>query len=244
MTGSVQKTPNRTRMTDWLMVLATAVIAGTGILGWRILSSQLEEMQAGSEYTRTLAEAAKTQAASTASIARATEKNAEATIQVAKNAERSLKATQEALRLEQRAWVTVAGADFPKLLEAGRFLRIRVTFENTGRTPAKNVTAETTIASVREGGKLTFRGEGGLDSLSHGLIPPNAKFFSDILSKDQLDNVTINLINANKLEIYVYGIAKYEDIFRIKHWTKYCYKLLPGDTIGGICTEHNEMDEN
>lgn len=55
-------------------------------------------------------------------------------------AERSLNASIESYRLDQRAWMGIGKLEaVPLVPEAGKPLRIEVTFRNTGKTPAKNI---------------------------------------------------------------------------------------------------------
>ena len=52
--------------------------------------------------------------------------------------QRSIQQAQEAMHLEQRAWVFVTETRASKL-QVGQPLNITIGFKNTGRTPARNV---------------------------------------------------------------------------------------------------------
>lgn len=243
MTVSGKKPSDRTRLREWLMVCFTAVIAGSGIAGWLILSSQLEEMRASSADTKTLAQAAKIQAESAKHIAKATDNNAKATLLIAENAKRSLNATQKALRLEQRAWVVTIGTDFSDLKEGSK-IKGTTNFINTGRTPAKYVNIISRLEFVVKGKKPNYTKKYHDTNAAQGILPPNSTYASNVYSSFILDNTIVNFIRNGDVIVYMHGIVKYKDIFNVDHWGKYCSKLLPNEKGFAVCEENNEMDEN
>ncbi len=149
----------------------------------------------------------------------------------------ALDATIESFHLEQRAWVAVNFVDMPLMLD--KPLLAKVTFINTGRTPAVRVTQ--VVGFDAEFKRI------------HELAEPNPKWFrqaSIILpglpatapaeprTKNPIDVLTqagIDAINKGQVFIYVWGEIKYFDVFGAPHFTKFCGEYSPKAGLFGVC---------
>jgi hypothetical protein len=149
-----------------LQVIFTAFLLAAAIIGACIYGAQLIEMQK--------ATVAATKAA------KATE---DAVIMARDNA-----------RLDQRAWVTVAGiTGFP---EVGKPLRITIYFANTGKTPAKKVKITPLIGPYKGDIVPDFPAEvtkiASGDIVGQGSVPSTV-----LLAPNAQSHATINLSKTN-----------------------------------------------
>ena len=153
------------------------------------------------------------------------------------------------MRLEQRAWVSVAQVS--GLPEPNKQFVVQTTAVNSGRTFAKQFKMITIVQARAAGTEPSFDSEEGraYDSLS--LMPPNGVYTTKntvtgdgsvpfIPNPTQAD---IDRIKAGQAEIFVFGKLDYDDIFRRHHWVIFCSKLN-SDLAWVSCKEHNDADNN
>jgi hypothetical protein len=50
----------------------------------------------------------------------------------------------------------------------------------------------------------------------------------------------LDQINSGAYRVYVHGRIDYDDVFRQKHWTTFCFHLTDG--AWASCREHNDAD--
>jgi len=118
------------------------------------------------------------------------------------SASKSINVTQQAIRLDQRAWVAVEKITVNSpTLEANKEFEVELTHKNTGKTPAKNVILITRWDSVFKGMKLNYATEATERSnltangrtMSRALIAPNAEYFQHVKPfQDFLDAISAN----------------------------------------------------
>jgi len=229
-----------TSSTDWLIVLLTAVIAGTSYLQWR-------EIRAGSTDTHTLAQAADAQAKKMGNMSDAAEKirkAAEGMVtqeqRIADNAQKALdvsnKQSKAALdesialsRLDQRAWVTVKTATLTKAPTIGEPVLVTLEIINSGKTPALNATIGGSVISRSIISEKDFQDATIYKPVSVMVIGPSTvvTIFLDtsdaVRQQEQIDAL------GKKNTIYASGFLQYDDIFGKQHRTKFRFKLLPED---------------
>ncbi len=164
-------------------------------------------------------------------------------------ADKSLKATIDEFRLDQRAWVSVSNVN--ATAEIGKPLQIILGFTNTGRTPAKDMRVLAVLDPISKGQKVKFAY--GKDSYSWtGILQPNAAdhvtlFGTRSKTTGEVTPLTSDLsqqIAHGDVAIYADGIVNYQDICGANHWISFCYFLNIKTSGVGVCSEHNDIDEN
>jgi hypothetical protein len=147
---------------------------------------------------------------------------------------------EEAMRLQQRAWVFVteirAGG-----LQAGKPLDITLGFKNTGRTPARNVQIATQIDSLPRGREPEPR----LDkAYSRGIIPPEGTVFANIGNGNgngsSLTQQDLQAIQSGDLVVWAYGTLTYDDVFEVRQATMFCYRLQPDGHTFAVAEIYND----
>ena len=146
---------------------------------------------------------------------------------VAHSSVQSIQVAQQAMHLEQRAWLFVTETRASQL-QVGQPLSITVGFKNTGRTPAKNVQIAAHLEPLPRGQAPEPKLE---KTQSRGVIPPNGTVFSTISTgRKHAEGVTeqgLKAITCGELVIWIYGTVTYEDIFQNRQATMFCYMLHP-----------------
>ncbi len=158
---------------------------------------------------------------------------------------RQERALVENTRISQRAWITVKAAGFIDLTVAKK-PSVTVLFENTGKSPAIDVTihANMTVPSpipLQRGPmpliETTFRP-------SVGLVGPGANFAKTLPLDHILTAEEIESLKNNKQFLYTFGQIDYRDIFRIERHTQYCFEPDSPNIIGPprVCGQWNTAD--
>lgn len=216
----------RARPTDWIIMVATVVIAGVGIFQLCTMSGQLAEMKKASD------------------IGENTIKLAEGNLKLT---EGNIKATQEQFTINQRAVVSVKkvvinGADGITLgtLPLGN-PNIGIIYENSGQTIARKVFSNHYIGYSPPPPNFNVR------------FPDNRKSNSWLISpkdSDTIDNFTItpsdiitiqnSLVHCSPCGqiLYVYGYVYYSDVFNIRHKTQFCFKNIAVAADNNIVKEY------
>jgi len=223
--------------------------------------AQWYEMRKGGKDTRTLAQAADTQAKRMADMSTAADKIREAAqnlvIQdqrIADNAHNALDAsnkqtktaldsTREAMQLEQRAWVSEMGASV-EAPEVGKPLTGSVSWRNTGKTFAKHVRPLCYFSFVPAqlfSEALLVPGDASAEYRSVGVLSPGAQYPTHWTSKTPTTELDKSRI-AGAWYTYVWGDITYSDIFSHNHVTTFCVwrQGSSGDFLQ--CPFHNDAD--
>lgn len=195
----------------------------------RLLEQAIEQANTAAEQAR---------AANMAACA--AKSSSENFVQVANSSVQSIQLAQEAMRLEQRAWVFVVETKASKL-QVGQPLSISIGFKNTGRTPARNVQIAAHLEPLPKGQAP----EPKLDKTqSRGVIPPNGTLFLTISTgRKHAEGVTeqgLEAITSGELVIWVYGTVTYEDIFETRQATMFCYMLHPDGKTFAAAEVYND----
>ena len=166
------------------------------------------------------------------------------------DSEKAIKATQDAMRLDQRAWVSATSISGVPELDKPFILQIIA--RNTGKTFAKQFKMTVVFDKVVPPDKTPdFSAEivGGV-SRSVSLLSPSGEYTSIdpiadeggtrslVPTQDYLDK-----IKAGGVHIFVFGRMEYSDIFHTAHWSTFCYDLTQKITWRA-CSEHNDADDN
>lgn len=179
-------------------------------------------------------------------------KTADAARENVATAQAALKTTIENARLDQRAWVTVESiVTHPSVPQVGETYRISVNFRNSGKTPAKDVFANTVVDPVTMPGDPNFSYQGD-PTARVGIIAPNGANFATLYPvrsrstgvERPLIIELLALLQKEEQRLYVHGRVAYADIFRECHWMTFCFYLLAPDLSSfAVCPDHNDTGE-
>ena len=145
----------------------------------------------------------------------------------------------------ERAWVTVQDANIVGPLIANNIPRMKITFQNSGRSPAL-ATHIRLLMTVWTSNKLP---EGEMppilttDAESVGVIGPGAVISQALALKTPLSEEQGVHLERKDWFIVTFGVVSYSDIFGDSHETKLC--LLWRDTSTGSlspCEKWNEAN--
>lgn len=159
-------------------------------------------------------------------------------------------------RLDQRAWVGVSDS-VTTAFSIGNPWTVSVIFFNSGRTPARNVQASVRYRLSRE--PISGPNQGDIEKLVFypvQSIAPQGRFayaigYSTSAGTSTPDEMTGNLdissrfndIKSQKLQIYYFGILKYDDVFGNHRETQYCIFLAnPVSKQVANCRKFNDLN--
>ena len=166
-------------------------------------------------------------------------------------------------RKDQRAWLKVSPVSKGAItLTEGRPIPIDIRFLNMGKTPAKQIKAHVFVEVIKNGLSPAFdewlKKPLPHDFMTTGIIFPTEH--SDMEAKRtrfQSGSTTIMedfplLPSENKdaIEgksyIAIYGEARYQDVFGIDHWTRFCTWMYLGTGVytSYECVARNDVDTN
>lgn len=153
---------------------------------------------------------------------------------------RSAQAAEEAMRLQQRAWVFVTELRAGDL-QPGKPLNITLGFKNTGRTPARNVQISTQVDSLARGETLEPRlGK----AYSRGIIPPEGIVFANVGNGhgpgEGLTQQELQAIKSGDTVVWAYGTLTYDDVFEVRQATMFCYRLQPDGHTFAVAEVYND----
>jgi hypothetical protein len=264
--GSITRQPLERWIQAYVAITAVLALIALGALG--VMRRQLRELREGrrqtdalikraieqssamresAEQTDRLIEQAIEQANTAAEQARAAnmaacaaKTSSENFAQVANSSVQNIHLVQEAMHLEQRAWVFVTETRASEL-QVGKPLSITIGFKNTGRTPARNVQIAAHLEPLPKGQIPDPK----LDKTqSRGVIPPNGTLFVTMSSgRKHAEGVTeqgLEAITSGELVIWVYGTVTYDDIFETRQATMFCYMLHPDGKTFAAAEVYND----
>jgi uncharacterized repeat protein (TIGR01451 family) len=254
----------------WIQIYVglTAVMALIAMVALGVMRRQLSEMKEARRQTDALIKRAIEQSSATREAGEQTDRLIEQAIEQANHAAeqaraanmaacaaktssehfadvagssvQSIQLAQQAMHMEQRAWVFVTETRASEL-QLGQPLSITVVFKNTGRTPAKNVQISTHLEPLPKGQAP----EPKLEKMQNrGVIPPNGTVFVTISTgRKHAEGVTeqgLKAITSGELVIWVYGTITYDDIFETRQATMFCYMLHPDGRTFAAAEVYND----
>jgi hypothetical protein len=156
----------------------------------------------------------------------------------ARAAEQSAQAATQTFNLGERPYVSSVEGKIIDLT-LGKQPSAAVTFKNNGRTPAYNVTVETTIA-----GLLSALPEnpnyGNIPFHSTFFLPAGGQFVQTVASDTVLTDKHIDAINNGVMYVYVFGRGTYYDGLKRRYDFKFCFFYSPASPSGLlVCSQHN-----
>jgi hypothetical protein len=235
--------PKKMNTSDKIMVWATCVIAAGTLVSAAAIYEQWREMVKGGADTGALVGYAQRQADDADKIKLSADKQATAAQKFAdtaglinsgigdavkkldaqaNNSAASIKTTQEAIRLEQRAWVVVKGTQ--GVPELGKPWGIRVVFTNNGTTPARNTRISCNVEGEPRGTPFRFK---KVPVGSSFLMTPNVEQWCVLFptSPQLINQDALNKIANRDIVISIFGTVTYDDIFHQSHWYTFCREM-------------------
>jgi hypothetical protein len=263
-----RETLRRLSLVEFLSVIFNAVLALTAIAGscflyrqtnateeqLKAMRGQLAEMKGGSIDThnlaaatgsyaadmKRLAEQTKALAASGKTSADASKVSANNSNRIARGSEAAVKTAQSSVQLDQRAWIGVTNITGKPVV--GEALKIRVMYQNTGRTPATAANNSCLVAGVERGKQPVFppfaKATLAADQVvSRSVFPPNGSgsvtgsiFRKDTLTPYPFTQADVDRVTNGAVVLYVRALITYDDIFGRHHWITACYTYDPNNT--------------
>jgi hypothetical protein len=136
-------------------------------------------------------------------------------LKATKAAEGQISEIQEDRNLDERAWVTESHVGIEQS-QIGDSVYFKLTYENTGRTPALNV--ESMIGATTSRTNINEQDKFPDPPLNAGIVRPGGSGFC---FTDPIPIANVQSIYKGSSS-YVYGTIWYDDIFGKHHWSQYC----------------------
>jgi hypothetical protein len=164
----------------------------------------------------------------------------------ADNSKGAITATQDAMRLEQRAWVAniAVSMDAP---EVGKNAHGYTTWINSGKSFAKQVKPSCYLVFVQDriAGEDILNKIAALSNMgqgSIGVLAPNGQYKTGLDTKKPINQVDKDRISGNWYTYVWGGGITYYDIFKIQHSTVFC-SYRQGITADFVqCPFHNDAN--
>jgi hypothetical protein len=224
---------------EWVNVFLTAVIATTGVVGIILVIQGGKDTERIRNATEKQACAANKNAhaardfANTAALINHGIEDAVAKLDAqAKNSAASIKATQDAMRLDQRAWLGVKDTTL-KSFKVGAPIEAQVLILNSGKTPA---------LQIREGVRGGSFVPVGSDSemIRHEIlkeetqinlhpaptIPPSGSDYLTSFTNADLNQPQYDDVMSGSRSVYIVGRVEYLDIFQKSQWMTFCLQIV------------------
>lgn len=152
---------------------------------------------------------------------------------------RTITDNKEAMKLDQRAWVGALDASPVGELEKGQATGVKITYVNTGKTPARDVRTHVDW-KLEETAIPAYDSDPGVN-LEHSriLLLPSGK---GSVARGMSDEVAA-AINSDRPG-YIFGTVWYDDIFGSHHWSQFCFRVRRGFREFDGCNTHNQSDNN
>jgi hypothetical protein len=223
--------------------------------------AQADANRAEAESMKTLADRAQRQAEASDHLAQQSAVSAEAAMKSARDADISAQATksmaataaasltaaQENEQLDQRPWLAVTSLNLVRFKADDR-VQVKVTFMNSGRSPALHVQVVSVInlLAKNEAPRFLQRASGvatrALAPQTGNANTKDSDFFLAAESKEEVEHFTRT--------IWAWGYVRYDDAFGNPHLTQFCgftrnevpsAKITEGMDLF-LCSDNNSMN--
>jgi hypothetical protein len=249
-TANDKDTSNRLKEFRWFEIATLIVNSLLALAGFLVLcvynrqlgvmQGQLKQMMKGTAQTESLIREATTQSKSSEIAANA--------------AKRAADTASLTMRLDERARLRIGYPAIP--MNVGSRISVPVTMENTGKTEARNLHGVIAVSVTMPDAVPDFTYIRGYYSWDAGYLPQgivdthtwnalNRTTREDIILTTEINNALRSATEA----ITINGRIEYEDVFRVRHWLKFCQQgaaLQNGMPIRGSkeCAAYNQSDDN
>lgn len=168
------------------------------------------------------------------------------------NAAAQLKASNNSMRIDQRAWLSIANVTpYPSVPTVDQPFNVVINFKNTGKTPALSVDIVAVGQAVLNESDRELSYE-RFHKIKNQYIPANGGgpiIVSPINSPNgkprPVTAEIMNLLQKDNLTLFVHGHVDYKDVFGGAHWLNFCMKMAPPFNSGFVlCDDHNDSGDN
>lgn len=146
------------------------------------------------------------------------------------------------LEVSQRAYV------FPKHVrmkqfQMGKRLVVEVEVENSGNTPALNLSGTLHFRAIESAlPDISDYGEPADGFTSVSVLPAHVSSIRMVSGRAELSERHVVSIEGGNLRVYVYGILRYQDIFGKQRESRFCGLYDPPTGLFKACERHNSMN--
>ena len=163
-----------------------------------------------------------------------------------KQSKAALDASIGMARTDQRAWLDLTIAP-PTYFASGKPFATTAELKNLGKTPAKNISVAYLFLGAEKPYNITVD-DAKLPTVKFGMLPPQgpAGFPVEITPgkpEEALTELRYEAIRSGNIEVFSWGLIKYDDIFNEHHWIQFCYIYNVPHARFNLCAMHNAMDE-
>jgi hypothetical protein len=244
-------------LNEWLIVVATAVMAGSTVLYTVYARKQLGTMQNTLALMRQSGQQTTDQVNQMIGnlnwLAKGMDGSVQQTVAAMQASQKqaigALNASIAASRLDQRAWICQTAVLPPVFRDGNRSVYLKdgeqtslsTGIVNSGKTPARNVMQENSYRTLPFGVAFSPRYPGG-GSRRVGVILPGVPFQLATPVTERVTSAQVNTYVTGANVLYLYGRISYDDIFGQAHETTYCMYLLRDLTAFTDCDTYNEAN--
>jgi len=239
-----------------VLVIATCATVGVAYFQWKTMERQSNIMKEQLDIMAGQTNAAFQQVSAAKSSIRIADKTLKDAQESGKEqsdrAEKSLNATIENFRLDQRAWIhlkevafkayTTGDTEVP--IKAGHPVRIKLSYTNTGKTPARVLATKTYVYVVEAGEKPPLQEKAIIATENRPFtLFPNSTYSHSEMVSEVYSAQQVEVIKNGQYIMYIYGMIPYEDVFGQIRWTQFCKYLDTDFTTLAVCSFYNETDK-
>jgi hypothetical protein len=250
--GHVWRGVRHTKLTDWLIIMLTAVIAYSAWSSDKTFGRQLDEMRTTSAQTDHAIEVSIINGATVAYQAALTDRALTLAERNSGVASGQLATAQDTERRQLRAYVVVSGYGVQNVSVGGTpWARIHI--YNSGLTPVRQEwvgTADIFIAAsaggrIKGGGTSAdcYRKPLARDARVYDSIK---EVFPTVRTKTPLTQAQYEGLMAGRLKLVAVGFTCYRDIFRKPHRTDFCLEYSNAQPApfqeAAVCVRGNKSD--
>ena len=146
--------------------------------------------------------------------------------------------------LDERAWMEPVGIDAP--LAVGSPISISTKAINRGKTLANTCVLFLCMQELKSSALPDVSVmDSGTDSqfgASMVIAPGQQIAFASVTAPEPLTKDLFNSIQSGQIRIFILGKMRYDDIFKKRHWFKFCYVFDPKSSqwiaFGNIATDN------
>ena len=149
----------------------------------------------------------------------------------------SVDLTRTTFHIDQRAWVFPFDVQSEQNPAGKTFFKIL--YRNTGKTPALKTSSW--VGTTGSIDKIPNSDPPPKPTDAYGLLPPGGVFNTSTVDHPFGPEVIGPVRNG--IPLYVFGTIWYEDVFTVKHWTQFCYRVGADLKSFGPCSGHNGTDD-
>jgi hypothetical protein len=258
----IQRIEDRVGRAERWMIGLTAVIAFFALCSVGVAFLQWRSSEAAGVDARRLADAAKTQSEAASDMSDAAWNQVEAADNfadtsdevnrkigdavsqlksAADNAKHGLDATQQAMRLDQRAWLVLKGIGPSPELD--KPWSLKVIFDNPGKTPAKKVALTCGVQVAADEVGINWKHPPTYHEVI--LIAPNDPHYCTLqpMTVPKVTQAVLDDLSKPGVRLYVVGTAVYQDIFEKWHWLTFCRWMHPDGKEWDSCTNGGDTGD-